>query len=195
MKIIRSKLKKGKMAMTQLPITVCFWNYDRTLPMVDGRITIEGCNAEFDIRRPEDAFHRAFTTAEYDVTEISFSRYMARYSEGEVAYDLIPVFPSRAFRHSALFIRTDRGINLPADLKGKTLGLMDFEMTAALVARGALFDDFEVAPQDIRWIVGAVEKHRQTYSTRRNHIHRTGHQNYGSTFRKNTQQHACCGRN
>ena len=143
--------------MTQLPITVCFWNYDRTLPMVDGRITIEGCNAEFDIRRPEDAFHRAFTTAEYDVTEISFSRYMARYSEGEVAYDLIPVFPSRAFRHSALFIRTDRGINQPADLKGKTLGLMDFEMTAALVARGALFDDFEVAPQDIRWIVGAVE--------------------------------------
>ena len=77
--------------MTQLPITVCFWNYDRTLPMVDRKITIEGCNAEFDIRRPEDAFHRAFTTAEYDVTEISFSRYMARYSEGEVAYDPRPI--------------------------------------------------------------------------------------------------------
>jgi 4,5-dihydroxyphthalate decarboxylase len=143
--------------MAQLPVSVCFWNYDRTMPMADGRVQIEGCDAAFHIRRPEDAFHRAFYHAEYDITELSFSRFMARYAEDDVAYDVIPVFPSRAFRHGSLFVRSDRGIETPADLKGKTLGLLDFEMTAALVARGMLSDDYDVAPQDISWVVGPVE--------------------------------------
>ena len=143
--------------MVQVPLSVCFWNYDRTMPMADGRVKLEGCDATFHIRRPEDAFHRAFYHAEFDVTELSFSRFMARYSEDNVAYDVIPVFPSRAFRHGALFVRTDRGIDRPEDLKGKTLGLFDFEMTAALVARGMLADEYNIAPQDISWVVGAVE--------------------------------------
>mgnify|MGYP000867430155 CR=1 FL=1 len=143
--------------MTQLPVSVCFWNYDRTMPMTDGRVELKGCEPTFHIRRPEDAFQRAFHNAEYDITELSFSRFMARYSEDNIAYEVIPVFPSRAFRHGALFIRTDRGIKTPEDLKGKTLGLMDFEMTAALVARGMLNDDYNIAPRDISWVVGAVE--------------------------------------
>jgi len=143
--------------MTQLPISVCFWNYDRTLPMVDGRVTIDGCNPNFDIRRPEDAFERAFNSAEYDITELSLSRYMAKIAKGDFEYDCIPVFPSRAFRHGAIFIRTDRGIKSPKDLKGKTLGLLDFEMTAALAVRGVLGDDYGVAATDIDWIVGLVE--------------------------------------
>ena len=143
--------------MANLPVSVCFWNYDRTMPMVDGRVEIEGCDATFHIRRPEDAFHRAFYHAEYDITELSFSRFMARYAENDVAYDVIPVFPSRAFRHGALFVRSDRGIETPEDLKGKKLGLLDFEMTAALVARGMLLDDYGVAPSDISWVVGPVE--------------------------------------
>ncbi len=143
--------------MAQLPVSVCFWNYDRTMPMADGQVEIEGCDATFHIRRPEDAFHRAFYHAEYDITELSFSRFMARYSEDNVAYHVIPVFPSRAFRHGSLFVRTDRGIETPEDLKGKTLGLLDFEMTAALVARGMLSDDHNIAPHDISWMVGAVE--------------------------------------
>ena len=143
--------------MTQLPISVCFWNYDRTLPMVDGRVTIDGCNPNFDIRRPEDAFERAFKSAEYDITELSLSRYMAKIAKGDFEYDCIPVFPSRAFRHGAIFIRTDRGIKSPKDLKGKKLGLLDFEMTAALAVRGVLGDDYGVAATDIDWIVGLVE--------------------------------------
>ena len=143
--------------MTQLPISVCFWDYDRTLPMVDGRVTIDGCNPNFDIRRPEDAFERAFKFAEYDITELSLSRYMAKIAKGDFEYDCIPVFPSRAFRHGAIFIRTDRGIKSPKDLKGKKLGLLDFEMTAALAVRGMLGDDYGVAATDIDWIVGLVE--------------------------------------
>ena len=145
--------------MAPLPVSVCFWNYDRTMPMADGRVSLEGCDASYHILRPEDAFHRAFHHAEFDITELSFSRFMARYSEDNVAYEVVPVFPSRAFRHGALFVRTDRGIETPEDLKGKTLGLFDFEMTAALVARGMLSDDHNIAPGDISWVVGAVEDH------------------------------------
>lgn len=143
--------------MASLPVSVCFWNYDRTMPMVEGKVPLEGCDPTYHIRRPEDAFHRAFYHAEYDITELSFSRFMARYAEDDVAYDIIPVFPSRAFRHGAFFVRSDRGINAPADLKGRTIGLLDFEMTAALVARGMLADDYGVMPRDIRWVVGPVE--------------------------------------
>ena len=125
--------------------------------MVDGRVTIDGCNPNFDIRRPEDAFERAFNSAEYDITELSLSRYMAKIAKGDFEYDCIPVFPSRAFRHGAIFIRTDRGIKSPKDLKGKKLGLLDFEMTAALAVRGVLGDDYGVAATDIDWIVGLVE--------------------------------------
>ena len=128
--------------------------------MADGRVSLEGCDASYHILRPEDAFHRAFHHAEFDITELSFSRFMARYSEDNVAYEEVPVFPSRAFRHGALFVRTDRGIETPEDLKGKTLGLFDFEMTAALVARGMLTDDHNIAPGDISWVVGAVEDNR-----------------------------------
>jgi len=149
--------KKETNKMANLPVSVCFWNYDRTMPMANGQVEIEGCDATFHIRRPEDAFHRAFYHAEYDITELSFSRFMARYAEDNVAYDVIPVFPSRAFRHSALFVRSDRDIEVPADLKGKKLGLLDFEMTAALVARGMLLDDYGVSAQDIGWVVGPVE--------------------------------------
>ena len=143
--------------MAKLPVSVCFWDYDRTIPMADGRVQLEGCDPSFTILRPEDAFHRAFYHSEFDITELSFSRFMARYSENNVAYAIIPVFPSRAFRHGALFVRDDRGIETPEDLKGKTIGLFDFEMTAALVARGMLNDEHQILASDINWVVGAVE--------------------------------------
>lgn len=143
--------------MAGLPLTVCFWDYDRTRPLLDGRIAIEGCDARYVVLRPEEAFARAFGSAEFDVTEISFSNYMTATSHGRAAYRAIPVFLSRTFRHSSIFIRTDRGIRKPEDLAGKTMGLQEYDMTAALVVRGVLRDEYGIAPSDIAWRVGDVE--------------------------------------
>src|SRR3546814_5055403 len=107
-------------------------------------------------------FARAFTRAEFDVTELSFSNYMARVAHGDSAYSLIPVFPSRSFRHSAFFIRTDRGIARPADLVGRTVGVREYTMTAALVARGMLPDEYGVTATDVRWLGGDVENRQST---------------------------------
>jgi 4,5-dihydroxyphthalate decarboxylase len=139
-------------------LSAAFWNYDRTQPILDGRVAVEGCRLECTVLRPEEAFARAFTDAPFDVTELSYSNTITAVSKGDFAYWLIPVFPSRAFRHSAIFIRTDRGIRSPADLAGRTVGLQEYDMTAAVVARGMLRDEYGVDTRSIHWRAGEKER-------------------------------------
>src|SRR3546814_18184563 len=90
--------------MTNLPITVACWDYDRTRPLLDGRVRIAGCAATFHTMPIEEMFARAFTRAEFDVTALSFSHYMARLARGDSASSPLPVSPSRRYRHPALFL-------------------------------------------------------------------------------------------
>ena len=69
----------------------------------------------------------------------------------------MPVFLSRIFRHSAVYIRTDRSIREPGDLRGKRIGVRDYANTASLVARGMLEDSYGLSARDVRWIVGDVD--------------------------------------
>ncbi len=139
-------------------LKTAFWSYDRTLPLVDGRVRVKGSELEIELLRPEITFARAFAEAAFDVCEISFSNTVTAVSKGEFPYTLVPVFLSRAFRHASLFIRTDRGITRPEDLKGKTVGLQEYDMTAAVVVRGFLRDQHGVDPRDITWKVGELER-------------------------------------
>ncbi len=141
-----------------LRLTTAFWNYDRTQALVDGRVKVEGCELDIELLRPEITFVKALTEAPFDVCEISFSNTVTAVSKGDFPYALIPVFLSRAFRHSSLFIRTDRGIACPEDLRGKTVGLQEYDMTAAVVVRGFLRDRHGVDPRDITWKVGERER-------------------------------------
>ncbi len=143
--------------MTDLEFSMCFWNYDRTTPLVDGRVPIAECSPSFTILSPPESFPRTFTDSPFDVTEMSFSNYMTAHAEGRSPYVAIPVFPSRSFRHGAIFIRTDRAIAEPRDLEGKTVGLVEYDMTAAVVVRGLLRDEYGVDTTKIRWRVGDPE--------------------------------------
>jgi 4,5-dihydroxyphthalate decarboxylase len=140
------------------PLQTAFWNYDRTLALIDGRVGVEGFALAIEALRPEVTFARAFSGAAFDVCEISFSNTVTAVSQQDFPYALIPVFLSRAFRHSAIFIRTDRGITRPEDLRGKTVGLQEYDMTAAVVVRGFLRDQHAVEPRDICWKVGERER-------------------------------------
>ena len=139
-------------------LTCGFWNYDRTQPLIDGRIDVEGYDLVVEVNRPEITFAKAFDGAVFDVCEISLSNTITAVSKAEFPYALIPVFLSRAFRHSTIFIRTDRNIVTPEDLKGKTIGLQEYDMTAAVVIRGLLRDRYGVRPDDIHWKVGELER-------------------------------------
>ena len=132
--------------------------YDRTRALHEGRVTVEGCRLTFPSFPIEEMFTRAFRDLAFDVTELSLSNYMRQVAAGTNHYSALPIFTSRSFRHSAFYIRTDRGIERPEDLKGKLLGVREYTNTAALVARGILSDEYGVRAQDVRWLVGDVDE-------------------------------------
>ena len=140
----------------RLSLSVC--DYDRTRAIFDGRAPIEGCDVTAVNLAPEESFHRAFKFAEFDVSEISMSSYTMTTARGDAHYIAIPAFVSRLFRHSSLYIRTDRGIASPQDLKGKLIGLPEYQMTANVWVRGILQDEYGVKPSDIRWRRGGLEE-------------------------------------
>jgi len=142
----------------KLPLTVACWNYDRTQALLDGRVAIEGCDTNLFSLPVEETFFRALRSAEFDVAELSLSSYTMLRSRKDSPYLAIPVFMSRMFRHSAIYIRTDRGISKPADLIGRTVGVPEYQLTAPVWVRGILEDEYGVKPSDIHWRTGGVEQ-------------------------------------
>ena len=143
--------------MGKLKINMAMGNYDRTRALIDGSVQIEGCEPNILALEPEEVFHRAFRYEEFDVTEISMSSHMMTVERGDSDYIGIPIFLSRVFRHSGIYVRTDR-IKTPADLKGKIIGVPEYQITANVWIRGILQDEYGVKPEDINWVRGGVEE-------------------------------------
>ena len=127
---------------------------DRTRAVVEGRIAPEGFTLHATPGEPEDIFRTAMREARFDVTELSMASHMLSVARGDSRYTGIPVFPSRAFRHNAIYIRTDRGIQAPADLAGRTVGTPEYQQTAALWVRGILREQYGVDTRAIAWRSG-----------------------------------------
>jgi len=142
--------------MSPVPLTVACAPYDRVVPIIDGRVRIEGCDVSFFSIEAEEAFHRAYAGADFDVTELSASSHILTTARGQAQYYALPIFLSRVFRHSAFYIRTDRGINRPEDLRGRVVGVPEYQMTAALWGRGILSDEYGVKAQDVKWRNGGL---------------------------------------
>ena len=143
--------------MAKLKINIATWDYDRVRPIMDGRVEVEGCEVNYLPMAPEECFHRAYFNGEFEVSEIGLSPFLIALSRGTAPYVGIPVFLSRMFRHSAIYIRRDAGINAPGDLRGKRVGVPEFQMSAAMWARGAIQDDFGVRVDEMQWFQGGLE--------------------------------------
>jgi 4,5-dihydroxyphthalate decarboxylase len=141
-----------------LDLSIAIGDYDRVRPLAQGRVRIDGCEPVFMHLEPEEIFFRAFRQQAFDVCELSLSTFALRTARGDCPYVGVPVFPSRAFRHTAIYIRTDRGIGRPEDLKGKRIGIPEYQLTANVWARAILLDDHGVDPSHIRWIQGGQEE-------------------------------------
>src|ERR1700752_26220 len=115
--------------MVEVPITIACGNYDRTRANRAGSVKVEGCEVTYLPLYPEEIFFRAFKYQEFDVRELSFSSYLRTVADGTSAYVGIPAFVSRIFRHSGIYIRRDAGIHAPADLRGKRVGLPEYQIT------------------------------------------------------------------
>lgn len=143
--------------MAKLKLSVAIGDYDRMRPIADERVKIDGVDPQVMLLEPEEMFFRSFRYQDFDISELSLSSYCVKTSEGNCPYVAVPVFPSRAFRHTSIFIRTDRGIALPADLKGKRIGVPEYQLTANVWARMILQNDYGVHPRDIQWVRGGYE--------------------------------------
>jgi len=143
--------------MTKLRVSVAMGNYDRTRPLVDGDVQMDGMDPIYMLLSPEEMFFRAFRDVAFDISELSLSSFAVKTAAGTNPYVGVPVFPSRAFRHTSICIRTDRGIRAPADLKGRRLGTPEYQLTACVWARALLQDQYGVKPSDITWVRGGME--------------------------------------
>ena len=155
-------MDKGITIVTD-PISIAVGAYDRTAALLDGSIQVEGFNTQFVAGDLEEIFAQAFSSAPFEVTELSFSNFLISSARGTCPYIALPIFPSRSFRHSAIYVRSGAGINSPADLRGKRIGTREYSNTVSLVVRGILTDEYSFAPEANEWLIGDVDHvERQT---------------------------------
>ena len=144
--------------MSRIALSIATGDYDRVRALVDGKIQIDGVDPTFLLLSPEEIFFRAFRRAEFDVCELSLSSFSASTARGDSPYIGIPVFPSRMFRHGAIYIRTDRGIDTPQDLIGRRVGIPEWQLTALVWTRALLADEYGVQPSDLKWVQAGIDQ-------------------------------------
>lgn len=140
-----------------LVLTVACRGYDRVLALKDGIVQAEGIDLRMIDLPVEEIFWRQLRYREFDVSELSASSYVMGRSRGDLPFIAIPVFPSRFFRHSCIFVNPSKGIQKPKDLVGKRMGVPEYQLTAAVWARGLLSDEYGVTPNQIRWFTGGLD--------------------------------------
>lgn len=145
------------MTINRLPLSIAFWDYDRTRPLLDGKIGIDGVEPRYVPLWVEETFYRMLRNSEFDVSEMSFAAYIASLSESNSRFLAIPVFPSRTFRHRSIYINKESGIEKPADLKGKRVGIPRYRQTAGVYIRGMLEDYYGVPCNSVKYVTGGLE--------------------------------------
>lgn len=144
--------------MARLRLTFACWDYDRTRALADGSVQPEGIELVYLSQPVEETFFRMLRYREFDCSEMSLSSYVASLNAEEPPFIAIPVFPSRFFRHSCIFVSANSGIRKPADLKGRRVGVPEYQMTAPVWIRGILSDDYGVSVTDVEHLSGGEEQ-------------------------------------
>ncbi len=129
---------------------------DRIEALLDGRVRIAGRKADIHVIEPQRLFRSVLRDAAFDVAELSMASHIAAMAASRRDYVGVPVFLSRSFRHGNLYVRTDRGIDRPEQLTGRTIGVVDYQQTAALWLRGLLADEHGVARKSINWVTAGL---------------------------------------
>ncbi len=135
----------------KLQFSLAISSNPRTWPIIDGSIVPEAVDLVPTVLHPSEMFWRQLRFAEFDVSEMSMSSLMMARAKGDDRFVGIPVFTTRRFFHTGILVRRAAAIEKPADLKGKRVGVPEYQQTAALWARGVLQHEFGVAPQDMEF--------------------------------------------
>ena len=149
------------MSYEPLTLGVALSDNERTRPLIQGRIALKGMRWQVTVVHPSEMFWRQLRFADFDVSEMSLATLAIALSRGERRWVALPIFTTRFFSHTQIMIRDDRGITRPEDLKGKRIGVPEYQQTSAVWSRGVLQHEFGVQPTDVEWFMerGADRSH------------------------------------
>jgi 4,5-dihydroxyphthalate decarboxylase len=143
--------------MARLPLSLACWDYDRMRALIDGRVRPEGIELTYvPLGMPESAF-RMLRHGEFSASEMSLSWYTRTLFSDPRPFVAIPVFPSRMFRHSSIYVHAGSGIESPADLVGKRIGCPEYQMTAAVWIKGILAEHYGVPVESVTYHTGGLK--------------------------------------
>jgi 4,5-dihydroxyphthalate decarboxylase len=140
-----------------LRLSLGCWNYDRTRALMDKSVVPDGIDLVYLSMPVEETFFRMLRHREFDISEMSLSSYVVSCFKEDRPFVAIPVFPSRFFRHSSVYVNADAGIKEPGDLRGRCVGCPEFQMTAPVWIRGILSDEYGVRVDDVVHHTGGQE--------------------------------------
>ena len=145
--------------MADTRLNIAFWDYDRTRPLVDGSVKIDGVDGTFHSAPiVTEIFRGMIADQSFDVSELGFTYFLRTFKEGKSPFVALPVFPNRAFRHSAIFVNKASGIEKPEDLNGKTIGeLALYGHDAGIMPKGMLMHEFGFKPETCKWVIGGLD--------------------------------------
>ncbi len=141
------------MTPSLLELSIALSDNDRTRPLLEGRVAPQGISLVPTMVHPSEMFWRQLRFAEFDVSEMSMSSLLISVARGDTRWAAIPVFTMRKFFHSSIIVRTDAGISAPADLRGKRIGVPEYQQTWAIWSRGVLQHEFGVHAREIEWFM------------------------------------------
>jgi 4,5-dihydroxyphthalate decarboxylase len=142
----------------KLPVTLACWDYDRTRALADGTVRPDGIELNYLALPVEETFFRMMRGREFEASEMSLSSYTASLNAAEPPFIAIPVFPSRYFRHSCIFVSAKSAIRRAEELKGRRVGVPEYQMTAPVWMRGILSDEHGVKVTDYQHFWGGEEE-------------------------------------
>lgn len=144
--------------MKKLSLSLACWGYDRTEALRTGEVQADGIELIVQNLEVEEIFFRMLRNSEFDVAELSMSSYCVALGRNSSDFIAIPIFPSRFFRHSCIYVSTNSGIKAPADLAGKRIGVPEYQMTAPVWIRGLLQDEYGIDPSSATYFTGGEEQ-------------------------------------
>jgi 4,5-dihydroxyphthalate decarboxylase len=143
----------------KLRLSIGITSNPRTWPVLDGQVTADGIDLVPSVVHPSELFWRQLRFADFDVSEMSFSSLMMARANGDERWVGLPVFTTRKFFHTEILVRRNSGIETPVDLKGRRVGVPEYQQTAALWTRGILQHEFGVAPKDMEFWMERTPSH------------------------------------
>lgn len=140
------------------PLRVSAYTYEHTRALLDGRVTIDGVDATFETAPLVSDIFQRMIEGRYDVAEFGLTYFLRTFDQEDAPFMALPIFPNRNFRHSAIFVNKDAGIEKPKDLVGKTIG--EFALyghDAGVWPKGILSDEYGVRPEQCHWVIGGTD--------------------------------------